>query len=391
MMKKFLTMIAVAAVSFALAACGGGAGETEAAAGGDSSATSGDPIYIGVIDALTGTNASNGEYSREGADMAMNKINEAGGVMGRPIEIVYEDDQGTEAGSTNAFQKIVSSYDLAAISLSKFSSMVLAMEQFIADEGIPAMCCGSSVNIEASTTPNLFSSRKSDSGSGATIANFAAQELGVKKVAILHAPDALGTSMAPVVQENLEAQGVEVVSVQQFANQEKNFAPYIATIVSADVDCIISMAQQQEAGLIMAAVAEAGLDVPCIGSSAFAQQIAIETSGGACEGWYSVTPFSPTATNEPAASWIAEYNELYGRNPDMTSACMYDAVTIFAQAMNETQSTEWADIVEYIKTLDGYEGVSTVFTYNGTPMLSAAEYIVQIKDGASTVVAQIES
>lgn len=397
-MKKFLTFLTVAAVSFSLAACGGGAEETEAAASGNGEAAAeaegvdyDNPIYIGVIDSLTGTNASNGEYSKEGADMAMNEINEAGGVMGRAIEIVYEDDQGTEAGSTNAFQKIVSQYDLAAVSLSKFSSMVLAMEQFIADEGIPSICCGSSINIEASTTPNLFSTRKSDSGSGVTIANFAAQELGVKKVAILHAPDALGTSMAPVIQENLEAQGVEVVSVQQFANQEKNFAPYIATIVNSDVDCLIIAAQQQEAGLIMQAVEESGLDVPCIGSSASAQQVAIETSGGACEGWYSVTSFSPTTTDEPAASWIAKYNELYGRNPDMTSACMYDAVKIFAEAMNETQSTEWADIVEYIKGLEGYEGVCAQYTYNGTPMLASTEYVVQINDGASTVVTRIES
>ena len=64
------------------------------------------PIYIGVLDAFTGDRASNGEYSKEGADLAMAHINAAGGVMGRAIEIVYEDDQGNETAATNAFQKI---------------------------------------------------------------------------------------------------------------------------------------------------------------------------------------------------------------------------------------------------------------------------------------------
>ena len=77
------------------------------------------PIYIGVLDAFTGDRASNGEYSKEGADLAMEYINANGGVMGRAIELVYEDDQGAEAAATNAFQKITSEYDLAAICLIK--------------------------------------------------------------------------------------------------------------------------------------------------------------------------------------------------------------------------------------------------------------------------------
>ncbi len=389
-MKKALALLTVAIMMFSMVACGSGnngnGGNGGSGDGGDSS----DPIYIGVIDAFTGDRASNGEYSKEGADMAMNEINEAGGVMGREVVLVYEDDQGTEAGGTNAFQKIVSENDLAAVCLNKYSSMVLAMEQFVAAEGIPAICCGSSVNIESSSTPNLFSTRKSDSGSGVTIANWC-NELGLTKVAILHAPDALGTGMTPVIEATFEELGIEAVSVQQFATEEKNFAPYIAVIADSGCDGIIGIAQQQEAGLIMSAIGEAGLGVPCIGGSAFAQQVAIETSGGACDGWYSVTAFSPTATNEPTASWIADYEELYGRAPDMTSACMYDAVKLFCAAMEEKQSTEAEDIIAWLTELDGYEGVCSNYTYNGTPMLSSSEYVVQINGTTSEVVSRVDS
>ena len=389
-MKKALALLTVAIMMFSMVACGSGnngnGGNGGSGDGGDSS----DPIYIGVIDAFTGDKASNGEYSKEGADMAMNEINEAGGVMGRELVVVYEADQGTEAGGTNAFQKIVSENDLAAVCLNKYSSMVLAMEQFVAAEGIPAICCGSSVNIESSTTPNLFSTRKSDSGSGVTIANWC-NELGMTKVAILHAPDALGTGMTPVIEAAFEELDIEAVSVQQFATEEKNFAPYVAKIIDSGCDGIIAIAQQQEAGLIMAAIDEAGIDVPCIGNSAYAQQGAIATSGGACGGWYSVSAFSPTATNEPTASWIADYQELYGRLPDMTSACMYDAVKLFCAAMEENQSTEWEDTIEWLKGLDGYEGVCSTYTYNGTPMLSSSEYIVQINGTTSEVVSRVDS
>lgn len=381
-MKKLIALLLAMVMILSLAACA--SDDTN----GDS--TSEDPIKIGVLDAFTGDRASNGEYSKEGADLAMKHINENGGVMGRQIEIVYEDDQGNETVATNAFQKITSEHDLAAICLNKYSSVVLAMEQFVAEEGIPAIACGSSVKIEASTTPNLFSSRRSDSGSGVTIANYC-KTLGMTKVAILHAPDALGTGMTPVIEAEFEKLGLEAVSVQQFSPDEKNFAPYIAKIIDSGCDGIIAIAQQNEAALIMVAIEEAGLDVPCIGNSAFAQQVAIQNSNGACNGWYSVTAFSPTATTEPTKSWIAEYEAEYGRKPDMTSACMYDAVMLFCKAMEETQSTEWEDIIGYIKTIENYDGVCSSYAYNGTPMLSVAEFIVRIEDNASVVVDQVKA
>ena len=397
-MKKLVALLLALVMALSLAACGGNAAPApeapKADAPADAPATEApvntDPIKIGVLDAFTGDRASNGEYSKEGADLAMKHINEAGGVMGRMIELVYEDDQGNETVATNAFQKITSEHDLAAICLNKYSSVVLAMEQFVAEEGIPAIACGSSVKIEASTTPNLFSSRRSDSGSGVTIANYC-KSLGMTKVAILHAPDALGTGMTPVILEAFEGLGLEAVSVQQFSPDEKNFAPYVAKIIDSGCDGIIAIAQQNEAALIMVAIEEAGLDVPCIGNSAFAQQVAIQNSNGACEGWYSCSAFSPTATNEPSKSWIAEYEATYGRKPDMTSACMYDAVTLFCRAMEETQSTEWEDIINWLQNLESHDGVCSSYAYNGTPMLSCAEFVVRIENGASIVVEQVKA
>ncbi|MDD5954740.1 MAG: ABC transporter substrate-binding protein [Firmicutes bacterium] len=400
-MKKLIAIVLAITMLLSLTACGGS---------GDKPATTNEtpttnvpvdttdtevgldydnPVYIGVLDAFSGDRASNGEYSKQGADMAMEYINANGGVMGRAVELIYEDDQGTEAACTNAFQKIVSEYDLAAICLNKYSSMVLAMEQFVAEEGIPSICCGSSVKIEASETPNLFSSRRSDSGSGVTIATYC-KELGMTKVAILHAPDALGTGMTPVILKTFEELGgIEAVSVQQFSSEEKNFAPYIAKIIDSGCDGVIAIAQQQEAGLIMSGIKESGLTVPCIGNSAFAQQVAIETSGGTCDGWYSCSAFSPTAKDEPTKTWIADFEAKYGRKPDMTSACMYDAVLMFCEAMNQTQSTEWEDIIGYLKTLDNFQGVGSSYTYSGTPMLSNSEFIVQIKGTSPEVVARV--
>lgn len=155
-----------------------------------------EPIVIGLLDAFSGDRAMNGEYTREGAEMFLEDINAAGGVLGRPVTIVYEDDQGAEASATNAYQKLVSENDVCATVLNKYSSVVLAMEPFVADEEIPAICSGSSVKLEASTNEWLLSTRRSDTGSGVSIA-LHCKSVGATKVAILHSPDALGTGITP--------------------------------------------------------------------------------------------------------------------------------------------------------------------------------------------------
>ena len=75
----------------------------------------------------------------------------------------------------------------------------------------------------------------------------------------------------------------------------------------------------------------------------------------------------------------------------MTSACMYDAVKLFCTAMEETQSTEWEDINNWLHTVKDYQGVTSTYSYNGNPMLSTSEFVVQIEGDSAEVVALVKS
>lgn len=388
-MKKILALILVLCMGLSLAACG--KTEDPDSNGGNDGLDTDNPIYIGLLDAMTGDRAMSGMYAKEGAEMFVEYINANGGVLGRELVVVYEDDQGNETMATNAFQKITSEYELSAIVLNKYSSVVLAMEEFLREEEIPGICCGSSVKIADSTNPWLYSTRKSDYGAGESVANAAANLLDMTKVAILHAPDALGTGMAPVVIENLESQGVEVVSVQQFSADEKNFAPYIAKMIDSGCDGIVAIAQQTEAALIMSAVADAGLDIPCIGNSAFCQQTAIDNAGDSCNGWYSVTSWSPTVSEEPAKSWVEAYEAKYDHAPDMSSVLTYDALAIFCWAIEECGSDDPADINEQLQKLNGFEGLAATYSFtSGTRMLADTEFLTVIEDQKSKIIEVIE-
>lgn len=388
-MKKLFSLLLVLCMVFSLAACGK---TTDDNGDGNASGLDTDnPIYIGLLDAMTGDRAMSGMYAKEGAEMYVEYVNANGGVLGRELIVVYEDDQGNETMATNAFQKITSEYDLSAIVLNKYSSVVLAMEEFLKEEQIPGICCGSSVKIADSDNPYLYSTRKSDYGAGDSVANACANLLGMTKVAILHAPDALGTGMSPVVESTLNKLGVEVVSIQQFSADEKNFAPYIAKMIDSGCDGIVAIAQQTEAALIMSAVADAGLDIPCIGNSAFCQQTAINNAGDACNGWYSVTSWSPTVSEEPAKSWVAEYEAKYDHAPDMSSVLSYDALAIFCWAIEECGSSDPEAINAQLQKLSGFEGLAATYSFtSGTRMLADTEFLTRIENQESIIIEVIE-
>lgn len=388
-MKKVFALLLAAIMTLSLTACGGAATPSSGSGTPEESSSgldSKNPIYIGVLDALTGERAMSGMYAKEGADMFVEFINANGGVLGRELKVVYEDDQGNETMGTNAYQKLTSEYELSGTVLSKFSSVTLAIEPFVAEMEIPAICTGSSVKIANNANEWLYSMRKSDLGSGISIANAAVEKLGMKKVAILHAPDALGTGMAPVVQKRLEELGAEVVSLQQFSADEKSFAPFIAKMASSGCDGIISIAQQTEAALIMTSVKEAGLEIPRIGSSAFCQQTSIQNAGENCNGWYSVTAWSPTVNTEPAKSWIEAYKAKYDKDPDMSSALTYDALAVLCAAIEKAGSAAPADVNKAMQETKDLQGLGSTYTFTaGTRMMATSEYLTHIEGQKSII------
>lgn len=384
-MKKLFSIMLALLIAVTFCACTNQPTTPTGTSGqGGSTTASKEPILIGLLDAFSGDRASNGEYTKEGAEMFLAEINAKGGVLGREVKIIYEDDQGNETAATNAYQKLVSQNDVCATVLNKYSSVVLAMSDFVAQEKIPAICSGSSVNIEKSDNQYLYSTRRSDSGSGVTIAA-QCQKLGAKKVAILHSPDALGTGMTPIVKNTLESMGIEVVSVQQFTADEKNFAPYIAKITDSGCDTLVGIGQINEDVLIMKAVYDAGLKINCVGNSAFAQSSCIENAGEAANGWYSVTAFSPYAQDERTSAWVKKYQELYNRLPEMTCATTYDSLSMICWAIEKAGSTDPEAINNALKTLDGFEGIASTYKYQGNPMLATSEFVVQVVNGSTVV------
>src|SRR3569832_856475 len=151
-------------------------------------------IKIGMCAPVTGPAAESGGYAIKGAKLALEAVNKAGGVLGKQLELIVEDDQTTNPGIVLAFSTLAAPSDIVAFLGSIRSTQVHAMAPDVLKVGKPVMIGGTNPGLTHSGNPWLFRFRPNDSYSGRVIADFGVKTLGKKKWAVVHSADAFGTA-----------------------------------------------------------------------------------------------------------------------------------------------------------------------------------------------------
>src|SRR5574337_984743 len=187
----------------------------------------GKPIKIGQVIPMTCEAAESGKYHKQGAELAAEKINAAGGIKGRKIAIVLEDDQTTNPGAVAALQKLLEDKAIPAALGSIRSTQVQAMLPTVNEANIPVMIGGTNYGLTHSGSRWVFRFRPHDGMSAKVIAKFVVEELKLKKVAVVHASDAFGNGGRDMLTPALKELGAEVVFTQGYNNQEKDFTAVV--------------------------------------------------------------------------------------------------------------------------------------------------------------------
>ena len=153
-----------------------------------------DTLKIGIVAPSTGAAAEAGRYEMQGAKLAVEEINKAGGVLGKQIELISEDDQTTNPGAVMAFSKLAGNKDIAAFIGTVRSTQMMAIAPDVLKMGKPVMIGGTDPELTHMGNPWLFRFRPNDSYSARVIADYGVKTLGKKKWAIVHSTDAFGTA-----------------------------------------------------------------------------------------------------------------------------------------------------------------------------------------------------
>ena len=168
-------------------------------------------LKIGMCAPVTGPAAESGGYAIKGAKLALEAVNKAGGVLGKQVELIIEDDQTTNPGIVLAFSKLAAQSDIVAFLGSIRSTQVHAMAPDVLKLGKPVMIGGTDPNLTHMGNQWLFRFRPNDSYSGRVIADYGVNTLGKKKWAVLHSTDAFGTAGGKALSEALEKLGAPAV------------------------------------------------------------------------------------------------------------------------------------------------------------------------------------
>ena len=323
-----------------------------------------DTIKIGMSAPITGPGAFSGQLQSNGAKLAVEDVNKAGGALGRPIELVVEDDQTTNPGAVLAFSKLAGDKDIPAFLGPIRSTQVHAMAPDVLKTGKPVMIGGTDPVLTHSDNPWLFRFRPNDTYSARVIADFGTNTLGKKKWAIVHSTDAFGTSGMKYLAAALKALGIEPVLIQGYTNNSQDFTPVALAIRQSGADVMGSyMTFEADVGILAKQMRQLGVNVAWIGSPSNATTNALKLGGPALNGTYAVADFNRDSS--PAAKdFASKYEAAYKVAPDIFASWAYDAIRVLAIAVNQAKGVEPDKVRAAILAVDGYQGAEGTYKFD---------------------------
>lgn len=323
-----------------------------------------DPIRIGVVNEITGPQAEGGRFTVNGIQLALDEINQAGGLLGRKVELRIEDNASTNPGTVLAFSKLLSDGQLAGIIGPIRSTQIQAVAPTIAKAGIPTMIGGSEPSLTRVNNRWVFRARPNDSYSSRVMADFGVNTLKYRKWAIVHSTDAFGTGGKNALTEALKALGVEPLMAQGYTNNSQDFTPVVLAVKKSGADIIGTyMTNSPDVGIFAKQLRQLGVNADWVGSPSLVSVTAMELAGPALNGVHSVADFTPDASAESKA-YTAKYKAAYKLDPDVYSSWAYDAMRILARAIGDAKSTEPEAIRKGIVGIQGWKGVEGTYSFD---------------------------
>ena len=338
---------AVCVVSWALCALACGAGK------------SGDSIVVGHVASMTGDTATFGRSADQGIRMAIEEVNAGGGVLGKKLEVVTEDDRSVTEEARSAAQKLIQRDQVIALLGEVASSRSLAAAPEAQRAKVPMISPGSTNPKVTEVGDYIFRACFIDPFQGAVMARFAADELHAKRFAILFDfKQDYSVGLAEFFRETVKKSGGEIVADERYTSGDIEFRAQLTTIRAASPDVIFVPGYYTELGLIAKQARELGISVPLLGGDGWDSEKTLEIGGDAVEGYFFSTHYAADSDNPRVQEFVKRFTQKYGATPDAMAALGYDSAGILADSLRRAGSTEPAKLRDAIAATSGFDGVT---------------------------------
>jgi branched-chain amino acid transport system substrate-binding protein len=316
-------------------------------------------IPVGVYGALTGGEAAFGSSTVQGVRIAAEEINAAGGVLGRKIRLVVEDDQGRAEEAATAVTKLITSDGVVALIGENSSNQSLAAAPIAQANGIPMISPSSTNPAVTEKGEYIFRVCFTDPKQGKALATFVRDNLKLDRAAILQdQKNDYSVGLAGVFQKEFEAAGGKIVGKQSYTGGDTEFRPQLTAIRSSKPQVLFIPGFYTDVGQIANQARDLGLDVPLVGGDGWDSPVVIQIGGKAIEGSYFSDHYFVGDTRPVVQKFVNEYQKRHGKKPEATAALGYDALHIWANAVNRANSLDRKAVRDQIAATKDYVGVS---------------------------------
>jgi len=383
-MKRTLMTLGLAALLVASFACerrdGGGPGGGGTTGGGVAGDTG--PIRVGIYGDLSGQTSSFGESTRNGILMAIDEINAAGGINGRKVEHVIEDDQGQPQQASTVVTKLINQNKVHAILGEVASSNSLAAAPRAQEAKVP-MITPSSTNPKVTQVGDyIFRVCFTDDFQGAVAAKFATNTLKAKKAAILGDFNSdYSKGMSQFFVQEFTGAGGQIVAQQSYTQTDADFKGQLTNIRSAAPDVIFVPGYYGQVGVIAKQAKELGITAPLLGGDGWDSPKLFELGGEALNGSYMVNHYSTDDPSPAIQKFVNAYKAKYGGVvPDAIAALAYDAMNVLADAIRRAGTTESAKLRDAIAATNGFTGVTGSISINSSRDAVKPAVVFELRD-----------
>ena len=346
-MRKILILICIISISFTIFACQKGSEEKV--------------VKIGAVLPLTGDIAVYGLKMKKGIDLAVKQINDKGGINGKQIKVLYEDDQADPKTSVSTVQKLITTEKISVIIGGAISATALPSVPVIDKNKVVLFS-------PAATTPKLsgmskyfFRNWPSDIYDGTAMGKFAIKELKLKKVAVLYVNNEWGVAISEVFAETFKKYGGEIAVMENYEQNTTDFRTQLTKIMSQEPEAIYIPGYLKELINVLRQKKEMGIKATMLSAYGFYDPKILELTRDAADGAiFTVPTYDPENPSMVVKNYVRSFQAEYGEKPDIWSAQAYDAMNIIALALKKGAKTgpEIRDEIARVKNFEGVSGLT---------------------------------
>lgn len=340
------------------------------------------PIKLGLLAPLTGSAALEGESARAGVELAAERLNNRGGMLGRQLKVVVYDDAGDAKTAHRLAQQLIGLDEVDfAIGASTPAATAAAARAF-EEAGITFIATTGAISETGTGQRYVFYTGPTAAAQARTAAS-AADNLGAERIAVLGTNDAFGRAYESSLEQQANRQGAKIVFADHYNAGTSDFTPYLQRIQAANADALYLDGHAGDIAHLKAEMRKAGLDIPIIGPATFDTSQFTGMPGGASEGVYIVSGLDRNSTDKTTKRFMSSYAERTGQPANLAAAAAYSAVQLLDRAVKDAGEVGHIAVrnsTAQLKKLDLVTGRFHRFDDSGVAVMNTS--VQQVKDGA---------